>query len=67
MYWANSINSGMRGPGDKNSKKATNDVKIKHLTNPGMISTVVTGGETASVWFIADFMSGMPVSIDAWR
>ncbi len=32
-----------------------------------MINTVVTGGETASVWFIADFMAGMPVSIDAWR
>ncbi len=67
MYWANSINSGMRGPGDKNSKTATNDVKIKHLTSPAMINTIVTGGETASVWFIADFMPGRPVSIDAWR
>lgn len=67
MYWANSINSGMKGPGDKNSKKATNDVKIKHLTNSAMINTIVTGGETASVWFIADFMPGRPVSIDAWR
>jgi len=40
---------------------------IKHLGNPKMINTVVVGGETASVWFIADFTPGRPVSIDAWR
>ncbi len=67
MYWANSIVSGMRGPDDQSSKKATNDTMIKHLGNPKMINTVVVGGETASVWFIADFMPGRPVSIDAWR
>jgi hypothetical protein len=67
MYWANSIVSGMRGPDDHSSKKATNDTMIKHLSNPKMINTVVVGGETASVWFIADFMPGRPVSIDAWR
>jgi hypothetical protein len=67
MYWANSIVSGMRGPGDQSSKNASNDTMIKHLRNPKMINTVVVGGETASVWFIADFMAGRPVSIDAWR
>ena len=67
MYWANSIVSGMKGPGDINSKKASNETMIKHLSNPKMINTVVVGGETASVWFIADFMPGRPVSIDAWR
>ena len=67
MYWANSIVSGMRGPNDQSSKNASNDTMIKHLRNPKMINTVVVGGETASVWFIADFMAGRPVSIDAWR
>ena len=67
MYWANSIVSGMKGPGDINSKKASNETMIKHLGNPKMINTVVVGGETASVWFIADFMPGRPVSIDVWR
>ncbi|MGD9158035.1 MAG: hypothetical protein PVG39_06485 [Desulfobacteraceae bacterium] len=67
MYWANSIVSGMKGPDDKNSKNASNDTMIKHMSNPKMINTVVVGGETASVWFIADFMPGQPVSIDAWR
>lgn len=67
MYWANSIVSGMRGPDDQSAKNASNDTMIKHLSNPKMINTVVVGGETASVWFIADFMPGRPVSIDAWR
>lgn len=67
MYWANSIVSGMRGPDDQSSKKASNDTMIKHLSNPKMINTIVVGGETASVWFIADFMAGQPVSIDEWR
>ena len=67
MYWANSIVSGMRGPNDQSSKNASNDTMIKHLRSPKMINTVVVGGETASVWFIADFMAGRPVSIDAWR
>jgi hypothetical protein len=67
MYWANSIVSGMRGPDDQSSKNASNDTMIKHLRNPKMINTVVVGGETASVWFITDFMAGRPVSIDVWR
>jgi hypothetical protein len=68
MYWANSIVSGMRGPNsDAGWRKASNDTLIKHLPNPNSIRTVVVGGETASVWFITDFMAGRPVSIDAWR
>ncbi len=68
MYWANSIVSGMRGPGsDADWREASNDTLIKHLPNPNSIRTVVVGGETASVWFITDFMAGRPVSIDAWR
>ena len=68
IYWANSIVSGMQGPNSVQSwKNATNDTMIKHLKNPKMINTVVVGGKTASVWFIADFMPGRPVSIDAWR
>ncbi|MBN1832456.1 MAG: hypothetical protein JW896_10120 [Deltaproteobacteria bacterium] len=68
MYWANSIVSGMRGPsGDTGWRNKSNDTLIKHLPNPNSIRTVVVGGETASVWFITDFMAGRPVSIDAWR
>jgi hypothetical protein len=68
MYWANSIVSGMRGPSsDAGWRKTSNDSLIKHLSNPNSIRTVVVGGETASVWFITDFMAGRPVSIDAWR
>ena len=68
MYWANSIVSGMRGPGSETDwREASNDLLIKHLPNPNSIRTVVVGGETASVWFITDFMAGRPVSIDAWR
>lgn len=68
MYWANSIVSGMRGPGSEADwREASNDLLIKHLPNPNSIRTVVVGGETASVWFITDFMAGRPVSIDAWR
>jgi hypothetical protein len=68
MYWANSIVSGMRGPSsDAGWREASNDTLIKHLPNPNSIRTVVVGGETASVWFITDFMAGRPVSIDAWR
>jgi hypothetical protein len=68
MYWANSIVSGMRGPSsDAGWREASNDTLIKHLPNPNNIRTVVVGGETASVWFITDFMAGRPVSIDAWR
>jgi hypothetical protein len=68
MYWANSIVSGMRGPGGGTGwRKASNDKLIKHLSNPNNIRTIVVGGETASVWFITDFMAGRPVSIDTWR
>jgi hypothetical protein len=68
MYWANSIVSGMRGPNSGAGwREASHDTLIKHLPNPNSIRTVVVGGETASVWFITDFMAGRPVSIDAWR
>ncbi len=68
MYWANSIVSGMRGPSDDAGwRNASNDTLIKHLPNPKNIQTIVVGGETASVWFITDFMAGRPVSVDAWR
>jgi hypothetical protein len=66
IYWANSIVSGMQGP-QGGLKKASSDKMMKHLPNPNNIRTVVVGGETASVWFITDFMAGRPVSIDAWR
>jgi hypothetical protein len=66
IYWANSIVSGMQGP-QGGLKKAGSDKLMKHLPNPNSINTVVVGGETASVWFITDFMAGHPVSIDAWR
>jgi hypothetical protein len=73
-YWANSIASGMMGPmGDQGLepyatwRKASSDTLIKHLPNPNNIHTIVVGGETASVWFITDFMGGRGVSIDAWR
>jgi hypothetical protein len=73
-YWANSITSGMRGPLGKQGlepyaswRKVSNDTLIKHFPNPQNIRTIVVGGETASVWFITDFMPGRGVSIDAWR
>jgi hypothetical protein len=73
-YWANSIASGMMGPlGDQGLepyatwRKVPGDTLIHHLPNPNNIRTIVVGGETASVWFITDFMSGRGVSIDAWR
>lgn len=68
LYWANSIVSGMQGPdGVKNYKNIKEGTMLKHLKNPAMINSIVVGGETASVWFITDFMAGMPVSIDKWR
>ena len=73
-YWANSITSGMMGPlGDQGLepyagwRKVPSDTLIKHFPNPNNIRTIVVGGETASVWFITDFMGGRGVSIDAWR
>jgi hypothetical protein len=73
-YWANSIASGMMGPLGKQGlepyaswQKVPGDTLIKHLPNPRNIRTIVVGGETASVWFITDFMTGRGVSIDAWR
>jgi hypothetical protein len=68
QYWANSIVSGMQGPtGAKDYKDIPEERMINHMSNPKMINTVVVGGKTASVWFIADYMAGRPVSIDAWR
>ena len=68
LYWANSIVSGMQGPdGVKDYKNIKEGAMLKHMKNPAMINSIVVGGETASVWFITDFMSGRPVSIDAWR
>jgi hypothetical protein len=73
-YWANSIASGMMGPLGKQGlepyagwQKVPGDTLIKHLPNPRNIRTIVVGGETASVWFITDFMTGRGVSIDAWK
>jgi len=73
-YWANSIVSGMMGPLGKQGlepyaswQNVSGDTLIKHLPNPRNIQTIVAGGETASVWFITDFMAGRGVSIDAWR
>jgi hypothetical protein len=73
-YWANSIASGMMAPLGKQGlepyaswQKVSSDTLIKHLPNPQNIRTIVVGGETASVWFITDFMGGRGVSIDAWR
>jgi hypothetical protein len=73
-YWANSIVSGMMGPLGKQGlepyaswQKVSGDTLIKHLREPRNIRTIVAGGETASVWFITDFMAGRGVSIDAWR
>jgi hypothetical protein len=73
-YWANSITSGMMGPlGDQGLepyatwRKIPSDTLIRHFTNPGNIRTIVVGGETASVWFLTDFMAFRGVSIDAWR
>jgi len=73
-YWANSIASGINGPmGDQGLepyatwRKVPGDTLIHHLTNGRNINTIVVGGETASVWFITDFMGGRGVSIDAWR
>ncbi|HTY63167.1 MAG TPA: UGSC family (seleno)protein [Acidobacteriota bacterium] len=74
VYWANSIVSGMMGPLGKQGlepysgwQKVSSDTLIKHLPNPRNIHTIVVGGETASVWFITDFMTGKGVSIDAWK
>jgi hypothetical protein len=73
-YWANSIVSGMMGPLGKQGlepyaswQKVSGTTLIKHLPNPKNIRTILVGGETASVWFISDFMAGRGVSIDAWR
>ncbi len=73
-FWANSIASGTRGPLGKQGlepyaswQKVSSDTLIKHLPNPKNIHTIVLGGETASVWFLTDFMAGRGVSIDAWR
>ncbi len=74
VYWANSIVSGMMAPLGKQGlepyagwQRVPGGTLIKHLPNPRNIRTVVVGGETASVWFITDFMAGRGVSIDAWR
>ncbi len=73
-YWANSIASGMMGPLGRQGlepyaawMKVPGDTLIRHYPNPNNIRTVVAGGETASVWFLTDFMGGRGVSIDAWR
>jgi hypothetical protein len=73
-YWANSIASGINGPlGDQGLepyatwRKVPGDTLIHHLPNPGNIHSIVVGGETASAWFITDFMGGRGVSIDDWR
>jgi len=73
-FWANSIASGTRGPLGKQGLepyaswlKVSSDTLIRHLPNPRNIHTIVLGGETASVWFLTDFMAGRSVSIDAWR
>jgi hypothetical protein len=73
-YWANSIASGINGPmGDQGLepyatwRKVPGDTLIHHMPNGRNINTIVVGGETASVWFITDFMGGRGVSIDAWR
>ncbi len=73
-YWANSIASGMMGPLGRQGlepyagwQKVPSDTLIKHLPNPRNIRSIVVGGETASVWFITDFMAGRGVSIDAWK
>jgi hypothetical protein len=73
-YWANSITSGMMGPmGDQGLepyaawRKIPGDTLIHHLQNAGNIHSIVVGGETASVWFITDFMGGRGTSIDQWR
>jgi len=73
-YWANSIVSGMMGPLGRQGlepyatwQKVPGDTLIKHLPNPRNIRTIVVGGETASVWFITDFMAGRGVLIDAWK
>ena len=73
-YWANSIASGMMGPlGEQGLepyatwRKVSGDTLIRHFPNPSNIRTIVVGGETASVWFVTDFMSGRGTSIDRWR
>jgi len=73
-YWANSITSGMMGPLGKQGlepyaswQKVSGDTLIHHYPNAQNIRSVVAGGQTASVWFVTDFMAGRGVSIDAWR
>ena len=73
-YWANSITSGMMAPLGRQGLepyatwlKVPGETLIKHLPNARNIRTVVAGGETASVWFLTDFMGGRGVSIDEWR
>ncbi|MBN2241950.1 MAG: hypothetical protein JW793_04610 [Acidobacteria bacterium] len=73
-YWANSIASGMMGPLGQQGlepyatwRKVPGETRIRHFPNASNIRTVVVGGQTASVWFITDFMAGRGVSIDAWR
>jgi hypothetical protein len=73
-YWANSITSGMTAPLGRQGLepyatwlKVPGETLIKHLPNARNIRTIVAGGETASVWFLTDFMGGRGVSIDHWR
>jgi hypothetical protein len=73
-YWGNAIAAAIMGPLSQQGlepyatwRKVPNDTLIKQFPNPRNIRTIVTGGNTASVWFATDFMAGRGASIDAWR
>ena len=47
--------------------KLPSDAIIKPYTNPGLINTVVVGGETNPLWLTTDMFYTQTVSIDKWR
>jgi hypothetical protein len=73
-YWGSAIAAAVMGPLGKQGlepyatwQKIPQDSLIRQLPNPQNIRTIVTGGNTASVWFVTDFRAGRGVLIDDWR
>ena len=47
--------------------KLPRDAMIAPYTDPGMINTVVVGGETQALWLTTDMWHAKTVSVDRWR
>ena len=47
--------------------KLPKDELIAPYTDPGLINTLVVGGETQALWFTTDMWHTKTVSVDRWR